>query len=75
MCMFHRYAYLTSHEHLRRVSCFRQDSPSFPRWLLLQEFTDLWEDTALKKRESEYWWHKNGWNGVIVEFFQRAKGE
>ena len=49
--MFHRYAYLMSDDHYRRVSCFKQDDPSFPRWLLVQEFTFLMVDTALKKKE------------------------
>ena len=68
--MYHRYAYLTSHDHYQRVSCFKQDDPSLPCWLLVQEFTSFKNDLALKKKEAEYWWRKNGWEGVILEFFQ-----
>ncbi|KAL8847611.1 MAG: hypothetical protein Q9221_007341 [Calogaya cf. arnoldii] len=73
--MFYRYAYLQLHEHFRRVSCFRQDDPSLPRFLLVQEFTDLYDDYHLKKREAEYWWRKNGWEGVIPEFFGIRKAK
>ena len=69
--MFHRYGYLTSNDSLRRISCFRQDDPEFPRWLLVQEFADCGRyNYALKKREAEYWWRKNGWEGCIMEFFR-----
>lgn len=70
--MFQRYAYLVSHEHYVRVTCFKQDDASFPRWLLVQEFTSMWDGTEfnLKKKEVEYWWRKNGWSGVIPEFFK-----
>lgn len=72
--MYQRYAYLTSDDHYKRVSCFKQDDLSFPRWLLVQEFTNFYDDLALKKKEAEYWWRKNGWEGVTLEFF-RLKGE
>lgn len=68
--MYHRYAYLTSHKHYQRVSCFKQDDPSLPRGLLVQEFTSFEDDLALKKKEAEYWWRKNGREGVILEFFR-----
>ena len=69
--MFHRYGYLTSYPQLCRISAFRQDHPAFPRWLLVQEFDDFWAyDSALKKREAEHWWRKNGWEGCVVEFFK-----
>ena len=29
----------------------------------------------LKKRQSEYWWRKNGWQGVRVGIFKIRKGE
>ncbi|KAL8653409.1 MAG: hypothetical protein Q9226_003860 [Calogaya cf. arnoldii] len=73
--MFYRYAYLQLHEHYRRVSCFRQDDPSLPRFLLIQEFTDLYDDYQLKKQEAEYWWRQNGWEGVIPEFFEIRKAK
>ena len=73
--MFHRYGYLTSDDSLRRISCFRQHDAAYPRWLLVQEALDLWGyDYARKKREAEYWWRKNGWEGTIMEFF-RLKGK
>ena len=69
--MFHRYGYLTSHSQLRRISAFRQHDPAFPQWLPVQEFDDfLGDDCALKKREAEHWWRKNGWEGCVVEVFK-----
>jgi len=73
--MFRRYAYLTTDEHYKRVSCFKQDDPSIPRWLVLQEFTSFVYEFPLKKKEAEYWWRKNGWEGVLVEFFQQAEND
>ncbi len=29
----------------------------------------------LKKRQSEFWWRKNGWEGVRVGVFEIRKGE
>lgn len=73
--MFHRYSYLTSDDSLRRISCFRQHDAAFPRWLLVQEAMDLrGYDYARKKREAEYWWRKNGWEGTTMDFF-RLKGK
>ena len=57
-----------THEHYQRMSCFKQDHSSFPRWLLVQEFTSFEDDLALKK-EAEYWWRKNGWEGEKVGLF------
>ena len=67
---------MTSLKEYQRTSCFRQDDTSIPRWLLVQEFGDLYVDgvhPALKKKEAEYLWRKHGWEGVEVEFF-RARG-
>ncbi|KAL8653410.1 MAG: hypothetical protein Q9226_003861 [Calogaya cf. arnoldii] len=70
--MFQRYAYLVSHEEYIRVTCFKQDNGSYPRWLLVQEFMTMWNvsEFNLKKQEVEYWWRKNGWTGVLPEFFK-----
>ena len=68
-----RFAYLISHEHFRRISCFKREEDSSPQWLVTSELTGLptsqWWIT-LKKQEAEYWWRKNGWEGVLVEFFR-----
>lgn len=70
------------------MSCFRQrgnrncfrhgdDAASLARWLVVREFTKLSSNSkwlALKKREAEYWWRKNGWDGVLVEFFKLQEG-
>ncbi|KAL8992075.1 MAG: hypothetical protein Q9169_007394 [Polycauliona sp. 2 TL-2023] len=70
--MFQRYAYLVSLERYIRTTCYTQDDPALPRWLLVQEFVEMWEvtDFNLKKKEVEHWWRKNGWDGVIPEFFK-----
>ena len=57
------------------MKLFRQEDPASPRWLMIQEFTDLYiDDPSLKKKEAEYWWRKNGCDGVIVEFFRVKRG-
>ena len=69
--MFHRYGYLTSDDTLRRISLFRQTDTAFPRWLLVQEATDLrGYNYERKKREAEFWWRKNGWEGTVMEFLR-----
>lgn len=73
--MYRQYAFMTSLDEYLRISCFRQHDPSFPRWLVVQEFGDLYHDYALKKKEAEYLWRKNGWKGVKVEFFRARGGE
>ena len=76
--MFERMAYLMSEEHFRRISCFKQIEPEMPRWLVIEEFTELSTNSewlALKKREAEYWWRKNGWDGVLVDFFRLRQPE
>lgn len=72
--IFERFAYLISREHFRRVSCFkREEDSSPPQWLVISEFSELptshWWLT-LKKQEAEYWWRKNGWERVLIEFFR-----
>ena len=68
--MFHRYAYLTSYERYRRTSAYKQRDPSLPRYLLVQEFQDFWEDLELKKKQAKHFWLKHGWHGVKAEFFK-----
>ena len=70
--MFHRYAYLTSHERYVRTSAYKQRNESFPRYLLVQEFQEFWTswNLTLKKNEAKHWWQKHGWHGVKVEFFK-----
>jgi len=69
-----RYRYLTSVDGYRQVKLFRQEDPASPHWLMIQEFTDLYiGDPSLKKKEAEYWWRKNGCDGVIAEFFRRRE--
>ncbi len=69
--MFHRYGSLTSDDSLRRISYFRQDTPAFPRWLLVHESMDLGDcDCALKNQEAEFWWRKNGWEGCVMMFLR-----
>ena len=68
-----------SDEDFRRNSCFKLqgNSSSLARWLVVQEFMKLSSSSqwlALKKREAEYWWRKNGWDGVLVEFFMLQEG-
>lgn len=71
--MFRRYAFLTTDEYYKRVSCFQQDDPSLPQWLVLQEFGAInGLNFPLKKLEAEYWWRKHGYEGVLVEFFQQV---
>ncbi|KAL8678598.1 MAG: hypothetical protein Q9186_005061 [Xanthomendoza sp. 1 TL-2023] len=41
----------------------------------LREFTCLCDDYGQKKREVEYWWRKNGWEGVIPEFFKHPEAK
>lgn len=72
--MFRRYAFLTTDYCFKRVSCFKQDDPSVPRWLCVQEFgPSFFQNYPLKKLEAEYWWWKNGYEGVIVEFFRQVE--
>lgn len=70
--MVKRYRYLTSIDGYRRINLFRREDPASPHWLMIQEFTDLTtvSDPSLKKREAEYWWRKNGCEGVVGEFFR-----
>ena len=72
--IFERFAYLISHKHFRRISCFkREEGSSLPQWLVTSEFTELPTSSwwlTLKKQEAEYWWRKNGWEGVLIEFFR-----
>ncbi|KAL8856313.1 MAG: hypothetical protein Q9178_007077 [Gyalolechia marmorata] len=85
LAMFHRYAFLTNNERYRRCSAFKQHDPDLPRWLMVQEFGEqdfaepecggLIHTGDLKKRQAEYWWRKNGWEGVRVGIFQIRKGE
>ncbi|KAL8913115.1 MAG: hypothetical protein Q9171_002009 [Xanthocarpia ochracea] len=85
LAMFHRYAFLTLNERYRRCSAFKQHDPDLPRWLMVQEFGEqdfmqsecggLVDASDLKKRQSEYWWRKNGWEGVRVGIFKIRKGE
>lgn len=75
--MYQQYAYLTSSESYHRISAFRQENSTYPRWLIVQEFLSdvkLNDSVAVKKKEAEYWWRKNGWGGVLVEFFGIKRG-
>lgn len=70
--MFQRYACLMSSESYHRISAFAQDDPTYPRWLIVQEFVDpvcFNDSVAQKKREAEWWWRQDGWEGILVEFF------
>ena len=75
--MCQSYAYMSMNDSYQRTSCFRltqKNDPSLPHWLIVQEFrkemyVDRWW-LALKKKEAEYLWRKNGWEGVKVEFFR-----
>ena len=74
--MCRRYAYLTSPQDCKRVHAFRQEDPAFPRWLLVQEYTSL-DSIPLysRKKGVEYWWQRNGWEGVLVEAFSDINQE
>lgn len=65
--MFERMVHLTSHEHFRRLSWFRQRNQpaSSAPWFVVQEFTELSSNSQwleLEKREAEYWWRED-WVG------------
>ena len=43
---------------------------SLPRYLLVQEFQDFWEDLELNRRQAKHFWPKRGLHEVKVEFFK-----